>query len=64
MKNICGIKSMTSMTNNFNKNECIGNEDENVSKQDCEINALKRHAKTLKKRYPKLPICILGDSLS
>jgi len=43
--------------------EFIENEDENVSKQDCEINAFKRLAKTLKKRYPKLPICILGDSL-
>jgi hypothetical protein len=43
--------------------EFIENEDENVSKQDCEINAFKRLAEKLKKKYPRLPICILGDSL-
>lgn len=43
--------------------EFIENEDENVSKQDCEIKAFKRLAGTLKSKYPKLPICILGDSL-
>lgn len=43
--------------------EFIENEDENVSKQDCEINAFKRLEVKLKKKYPKLPICILGDSL-
>lgn len=43
--------------------EFIENEDENVSKQDCEIKAFKRLAKKLKKKYPRLPICILGDSL-
>ncbi len=43
--------------------EFIENEDENVSKQDCEMNAFKRLAAKLKKKYPKLPICILGDSL-
>lgn len=43
--------------------EFIENEDENVSKQDCEIKAFKRLADKLKKKYSRLPICILGDSL-
>lgn len=43
--------------------EFIENEDENVSKQDCERNAFKRLAPKLKSKYPRLPICILGDSL-
>ncbi len=43
--------------------EFIENEDENVSKQDCEINAFKRLAVKLKSKYPRLPINILGDSL-
>ncbi len=43
--------------------EFIENEDENVSKQDCEIKAFRRLAKKLKKKYPRLPICILGDGL-
>lgn len=43
--------------------EFIENEDENVSKQDCEMNAFKRLAAKLKSKYPRLPVCILGDSL-
>jgi hypothetical protein len=43
--------------------EFIENEDENVSKQDCETKAFKRLAKELKRKHPRLPICILGDSL-
>ena len=43
--------------------EFIENEDENVSKQDCEINAAKRLMERLKKEYPRLPICIQGDAL-
>jgi len=43
--------------------EFIENENENVSKQDCEINAAKRLLKKIKKAFPRLPICILGDSL-
>jgi hypothetical protein len=43
--------------------EFIENEDENVDKQDCEINAFKRLQVQLKNKYPRLPICILGDSL-
>jgi len=43
--------------------EFIENEDESVSKQDCEINAAKRLLKKLKYKFRKLNICIIGDSL-
>jgi hypothetical protein len=43
--------------------EFIENENEDVEKQDCEINAFKRLEVKLKKKYPRLKICILGDSL-
>jgi len=43
--------------------EFIENEDENVTKQDCELKAFKRLAAVLKQKYSRLPICILGDSL-
>ena len=43
--------------------EFIENEDENVTKQDCEQNAAKRLLYRIKKQYPRLKICILGDSL-
>jgi hypothetical protein len=43
--------------------EFIENENEDVTKQDCERKAFKRLAKKLKKEYSRLPICILGDSL-
>ena len=43
--------------------EFIENETEDVSKQDCEINASKRLLKRIKEEFPKLEICILGDSL-
>lgn len=43
--------------------EFIENEGEIYEKQDCEIKAFKRLAERLKKRYKRLPICILGDSL-
>jgi hypothetical protein len=43
--------------------EFIENESPNVTKQDCEINAGKRLMDKLKKKYPKLKICILGDAL-
>jgi len=43
--------------------EFIENENENVLKQDCERKAFKRLAKKIKESYPRLPICILGDSL-
>ena len=43
--------------------EFIENENEDVSKQDCEIKAFKRLAAKVKKLYKRLPVCILGDSL-
>ena len=43
--------------------EFIENETENVTKQDCELNAAKRLLKKIKKDYPRLPICIQGDAL-
>ncbi|HBC32689.1 MAG TPA: transposase [Clostridiales bacterium] len=43
--------------------EFIENESEDVEKQDCEINASKRLLKRIKEEFPRLKICILGDSL-
>ena len=43
--------------------EFIENENEAVSKNDCEINAAKRLMKRLKKDYPRLALCIQGDAL-
>ena len=43
--------------------EFIENEDEDVSKNDCETKAFKRLADRLKKEYPRLKICVLADSL-
>lgn len=43
--------------------EFVENEEENVSKQDCEINAFKRLAKKIKKEYPRLKIIIGADAL-
>lgn len=43
--------------------EFIENESEEVSKQDCELNAAKRLLEKIKKSYPRLPICIQGDAL-
>lgn len=43
--------------------EFIENESEDTPKQDCEINASKRLFKRIKKEFPMLKICILGDSL-
>jgi predicted RNA-binding protein with PIN domain len=43
--------------------EFIENEEENVTKQDSELKAFKRLTKKIKKDYPRLPICILADSL-
>ena len=39
------------------------NENEDVNKQDCEINAAKRLLKRIKKEHPKLLICVQGDAL-
>jgi hypothetical protein len=43
--------------------EFIENENEDVTKQDCEINAAKRLMSKIKDRYPRLPVCLLGDAL-
>lgn len=43
--------------------EFIENEDEDVSKQDCETEAAKRLLKRLAEDYPRLPVCIQGDNL-
>lgn len=43
--------------------ELIENAEENPGKQDCELKAFYRIEKQLKERYPKLPICIIVDSL-
>ena len=43
--------------------EFIENESENASKQDCEINAAKRLMKKIKEKFPRLKLCVLGDSL-
>lgn len=36
---------------------------EEYDKQDCELKAFYRLAETIKKNYPRLPICIAADSL-
>lgn len=43
--------------------EFIENESEDVAKQDCELKAAYRLCEKLKKIYPRLPICIIGDGL-
>ena len=43
--------------------EWIYNGEDDYHKQDCEQSAFKRLAATLKKRFPRLPICILADGL-
>jgi hypothetical protein len=43
--------------------EFIENPTENPTKQDCETKAFKRLAESLKKMFPRLPICLLADSL-
>lgn len=43
--------------------EFIENEHEDVTKQDCEQNAAKRLLGRIKKQYPRLKICVMGDAL-
>ncbi len=43
--------------------EWIENPEGDYVKQDCERKAFLRLAKTLKKNFPRLPICILADGL-
>ncbi len=42
--------------------EWIENSEE-YEKQDCELKAFARLAETLKRRYPRLPICVVADGL-
>lgn len=43
--------------------EFVENENGEVKKQDCERNAAVRLMERLKKEFPKLPVCLCGDSL-
>ncbi|MBN1888416.1 MAG: hypothetical protein JW850_10515 [Thermoflexales bacterium] len=43
--------------------EFIENPDEFPTKQDCELKAFYRLAERLKRRFPRLPICLLLDGL-
>ena len=43
--------------------EFVENKDREWEKQDCERKACKRLMKRLKEMFPKLPICLSGDSL-
>lgn len=43
--------------------EFIENADPHASKQDCELKAFSRLAPRLKKDYPQLRLCFLGDAL-
>ena len=43
--------------------EFIENEDEKVSKQDCELNAGFRLIRKLKKAFPRMDVLIIGDAL-
>jgi len=43
--------------------EFIENADLSADKQDCELKAFYRLTKRLKKRFPRLPICVLLDGL-
>ena len=43
--------------------EWIENDGSEYDKQDCELKAFKRLSIKLKKSFPRLPICIVGDGL-
>ena len=43
--------------------EFVENAEDNVSKQDCELNAFKRLASRLKEAFKRLPICLTLDGL-
>jgi hypothetical protein len=43
--------------------EFIENPRKSVSKQDCERNAFVRLSASLKKMFPRLPLCLMADSL-
>lgn len=43
--------------------EFLEYENKNQSKEDCQIKSFKKLSKSLKKMFPRLPICIMADSL-
>lgn len=43
--------------------EWIENPGEEYEKQDCELKAFSRIAEKIKKMFPRLPICVVGDGL-
>jgi hypothetical protein len=43
--------------------EWIENKESEYDKQDCELKAFERLSEKLKKNFPRLPICIVGDGL-
>lgn len=57
-KLVLGEKLVVSLGTEF-----IENEREDVSKQDCELNAAWRLLSRIKKEYPRLNICLQGDAL-
>ena len=67
--NQMAISIMSEMINNEDKKK-IGETEEDIKnksaeeiKQDCELNASKRLLPNFRKRYPRLPIRIIADSL-
>jgi len=61
-----GENLLFSLGSEFIENENSGSTDTKeaeISKQDCETNAFKRLSEKIKKRYPRLPIVVLADSL-
>jgi len=43
--------------------EWIENKESEYDKQDCELKAFERLSEKLKKNFPRLPLCIVGDGL-
>ena len=67
-KIVLGDKLIVSIASEFIENNGEDEEkqkrmSEEERKQDCEIKAFKRLSKKLKKRFPRLPIILLADSL-
>ena len=63
------VSLMSEMINNADKKkeneteEDVKRKSEEQIKQDCELNAAKRLLVEFRKRYPRLPVRIIGDSL-
>lgn len=60
-----GNDIVMSLESEFEDNSDIGinSKSEGDIKQDCEIKAFKRLAEKIKKNFPRLPVCLLMDSL-